>query len=60
VPSIQTLTPAVRYEDACDDGNRPYIVAILRADNAVITVLTGDNTMMDWMLPSLMSELDVD
>jgi hypothetical protein len=60
VPSIQTLTPAVRYEDACDDGNRPYIVAIFRADNAVVTVLTGDNTMMDWMLPSLMSELDAD
>ena len=60
VLSIQTLTPAVRYEGRCDDGSAKWVAGIVRADNAVVTILTGDNATMDWMLPSLMSEFDVD
>lgn len=60
VPSIQTAAPAVRYEDACGDGAWPYVFAIFRADNAVITVLGPDRTSMEWMLPMLMDRLDVD
>ena len=60
VLSIQTLAPAVRYEGRCDGESGKWVAAFFQADNAVVTILTNDNSQMDWTLPALMGELDAD
>ena len=57
--SIQTLTPVVRYREYCD-GIRPDFYAIFRADNAVVSVISPSEAILDRRLSVLMSELDAD
>jgi hypothetical protein len=58
-PTVDALTPAVRYVEDCDDGTA-YAFAIFQADNAVVTVSAPDEVAMDRKLADLMSELDAD